>query len=77
MHWFEAVSYFYGLQWIAPQTDGVSVVMTLLVINICNACMARLLAYNNGYNKNWGTGLGFVFGIWAVAILMVLPKRQS
>jgi hypothetical protein len=77
MQWFEAVSAFYGLQWVAPQLDAVSVVMTLLVINICNACMARLLAYNNGYNKNWGTGLGFVFGIWAVAILMVLPKRQS
>ena len=77
MHWYEVVSRFYGLRLFAPQLDAITVVMTLLVINICNACMARLLAHNNGYDKNTWTLLGLIFGIWAVAIAIVLPKRNG
>jgi hypothetical protein len=38
--------------------------------------MCRLFAHN-GYSKNLWTVLGFVCGIWAVAVLIVLPKRTS
>lgn len=75
MRWAETLSSFYGLHWVAGDLEPVTVLLTLLVINICNAIMCRLFAHNNGYNKNWWTGLGFVFGIWAVAVLIVLPKR--
>jgi hypothetical protein len=75
MHWTESLSSFYGLHWVAGDLDPTTVLCTLLVINICNAIMCRLFAHNNGYHKNWWTGLGFVFGIWAVAVLIVLPKR--
>ena len=39
--------------------------------------MCRLFAHNNGYPKNLWTVVGFVFGIWAVAALIVMPKREK
>ena len=71
----EALSSFYGLRWVSADLDPWTIVRTLLLINTCDAVMCRLFAHNNGYNKNAWTGLGFVFGIWAVAVLIVLPKR--
>lgn len=76
MHWAEALSSFYGLSWVSSDLDPATVVRTLLLINACNAVMCRLFAHNGGYHKNWWTGLGMVFGIWAVAVLIVLPKRN-
>ncbi len=76
MHWAEALSSFYGLRWVSGGLDPGTTVRTLFVINACNATMCRLFAHNNGRNENWWTGLGFVFGIWAVAILLMLPKRH-
>jgi hypothetical protein len=76
MEWTDALSSFYGLRWVSGDLDPWTVVRTLLVINICNAVMCRLLAYNNGYDKKWWSILGFVFGVWAVAVLIVLPKRD-
>jgi len=77
MDWTAKLSWFYGLYLVAGDLDPFTVLRTLLIINICNAIMCRLFAHNNGYNKNWWTGLGFVFGIWAVAVLIVLPKRDG
>ena len=34
-----------------------------------------LFAHNNGYPKNVWTALGFIGGIWAVAVLILLPRR--
>jgi hypothetical protein len=76
MHWAMVLSSFYGLHWVSGDLDPGTVLRTLLVINTCNAVMCRLFAHNNGYPKSVWTGLGFVFGIWAVAVLIVLPKRN-
>jgi hypothetical protein len=77
MRWATIMSCFYGLCWVSGDLDAATVARTLLVINTCNACMCRLFAHNNGYNKNRWTWLGFAFGIWAVALLIVLPKRNA
>lgn len=50
---------------------------TALVVHICDAVMCRLFAHNNGYPKNLWTLLGFLFGIWAIAVLLVLPRRVA
>ena len=48
----------------------------MFVVNTCDAVMCRLFAVNNGYPRHLWTILGFVFGVWAVALLVVLPKRE-
>jgi len=75
--WYVLLGYFSGLSLIHPGLDPSTLVRTVLVVHTCDAIMCRLFAYNNHYPKNVWTALGFVFGIWAVAILILLPKRSS
>ena len=70
-----ALAYLTGLRWIDPHLDSATLVRTALVVHTCDAVLCRLFAHNNGYSKNLWTVLGFVFGIWAVALLLILPKR--
>lgn len=77
MSWDVAVGYFSGLYLIDSTITGEVLWRTVVVINICDAVMCNLLAYNNGHRRNLWTVLGFIFGIWAVAILLVLPKRPE
>lgn len=75
MPWDVALGYFTGLRILNPDLDPPTLLRTALVVHACDAVMCRLFAQNNGYPKNLWTLLGFVFGIWAVAILILLPKR--
>jgi hypothetical protein len=70
------VAWITGLQLLAPHhLDLPTLVVTGLAVNVCNAIMCRLIARNNGYPPRLWTILGFVFSIWAVAILLLAPKR--
>jgi hypothetical protein len=44
---------------------------------VCDAIVCRLIAHNNGYPKNLWTLLGFIAGLWAVAVLILLPPRAA
>jgi hypothetical protein len=65
-----------GLAFLQDGLELSTLVPSMIVVNICDAIMCRLFAHNNGYPKNLWTLIGFVFGIWAVAALIVLPKRE-
>jgi hypothetical protein len=75
--WDIAFGYFTGLRLLNPVLAGAALLRTALVVHTCDAVMCRLFAHNNGYPKNLWTGLGFVFGIWALVVLIVLPKRAA
>ena len=76
MSWDVVLSYLTGFHWIAPTLDPPTLVRTVLVVHTADAVLCRLFAHNNGYSKNLWTALGFVFGLGAVAVLLVLPKRE-
>ena len=75
MTWDVLLGYFTGLRLLAPELDPATLVRTAAVVHTCDAIMCRLFAHNNGYPKNTWTVLGFLFGIWAVTVLILLPKR--
>jgi hypothetical protein len=75
--WDVALGYFTGLHVLSPSIDPATLLRTVLVVHACDSVMCRLFAHNNRYPKNLWTILGFVFGIWAVAVLIVLPRRRS
>jgi len=75
--WDIALGYFTGLRLLSSHIDAATLVPTVLVVHTCDSVMCRLFAYNNGYPKNLWTVLGFVFGIWAVAVLILLPRREK
>ncbi len=74
MSWDTALGYFTGLRLLA-EMDPETLLRTTLLVHTCDAVMCRVFAKNNDYPRNLWTVLGFVFGIWAVAVLIVLPKN--
>ncbi len=77
MSWVVALSYVTGFRWINPELDPGTLVRTVALVHTCDAVLCRLFAHNNGHSKNRWTALGLVFGLWAVALLLVLPKRTT
>ena len=77
MWWAVILSYVTGFRWVNPALDPATLVRTVLVVHACDAVLCRLFAHNNGHSKNRWTALGFIFGLWAVALLLVLPKRAD
>ena len=71
------LSYWTGLAFVAPELPWPTLVGTGLAMHICDAIMCRLFAHNNGYPKAAWTVLGFIGGLWAVAILLLLPRRRA
>ena len=76
MSWDVVLGYYTGLHLVSPHIDPATLLRTALVVHICDGIMCRLFAHNSGYPKNLWTVFGFIFGIWAVAILIVLPNRR-
>jgi len=66
-----------GLRLLRAEIPLPTLVATMIVVNICDAVMCRLFAHNNGYPKNLWTVIGLVFGIWGVAALIAMPKREK
>jgi hypothetical protein len=75
--WDVALGYFTGLRLLNPTMEAAVLLRTALVVHTCDAVMCRLFAHNNGYPKNLCTLLGFVFGVWALGVLILLPKRSA
>jgi hypothetical protein len=70
-----ALAYLSGLGLVAPGLDFHTLAGTALALHVCDAIACRLFAHNNGYPKNLWTLFGFIAGVWAVAVLIVLPRR--
>lgn len=76
MTWDVLLGYATGLRLFAPDIDAATLLRTLLVVHSCQAAVCRSLADSRGYSPRFWTAAGFVTGIWAVAVLMVLPARR-
>ena len=77
MSWDVILGYFTGLRVLSPDMDPAMLVRTAVLVHVLDSIMCRLFAHNNGYPKNLWTVLGFVFGIWAIAVLILLPRRKA
>jgi hypothetical protein len=75
--WDVALGYATGLRLLAPSLDPATLVRSLLLIHFLDAIVCRVIAANNGHRRNLWTVLGFVFGIWTVVLLLILPPRRT
>ncbi len=71
------LSYWTGLAFVAPELPGPTLAGTALALHICDAIMCRLFARNNGHPIAAWTVLGFIGGLWAVVVLLLLPRRGA
>jgi hypothetical protein len=69
--------YWTGLAFVSPPLPLGTLIGTAIGMHICDAIMCRVFAVNNGYPRNAWTVIGFVGGVWAVAVLILLPRRQG
>lgn len=77
MSWDVAIGYFTGLRFINASLDSSTLVRTALAVHTSDAVVCRLIAHNRGYSKNLCTLFGFLFGVWAVGLLLLLPGRAG
>ena len=70
-------AYSSGLWLVAPDLDAPTMLGTSLALHMCYAAMCRLIARNNGHASNLWTGIGFIGGLWSVAALLLLPRRDG
>jgi hypothetical protein len=66
-----------GLLLVAPHLDVPALVGTAIGVQICHAVMCYLIARNNGHPKGTWTVAGLIVGLWAVLVLVVLPRRTA
>ena len=71
-----ALGYLTGLAFVAAPLDWPTLLATTAVVNTCDAIVCRVIARNNGRPTRLWFGLGLVFGVWALATLVLAPKRE-
>ena len=69
--------YWSGLAFVSPGMPDGTLLGTAIGLHICDAILCRLFAANGGYPRNLWTLIGFLGGIWAVAVLILLPRREG
>ena len=74
MSFATALAYWSGLAFVAPGLEPATVLGTALVLHICDAILCRIFAGNAGRSRNAWTLIGFVGGLSAVALLLLLPR---
>jgi len=66
-----------GLRFVAPELDAATAIGTAVVVLVCHAIFCRIFAHTGGYPKNTWTALGLIGGVWAVTVLLLLPRRAG
>lgn len=69
------LGYFTGLVFLSEDLPASALIGTAFFVHLLDGIVCRLFAHNNGYPKNLWTLLGCLFGVWAVTVLILLPKR--
>ena len=72
-----ALGYLSGLAFVAPDLPPPALVGTALGLHVCDAVLCHLFAQNNGYPRKTWTALGLIAGVWAVGVLILLPRRAA
>jgi hypothetical protein len=69
------LAYWSGLAFVAPDLPPATIVGTALVLHVCDAILCRVFAGNAGRPRNAWTVIGFVGGLSALALVLLLPRR--
>jgi hypothetical protein len=74
---YQFVGYFSGLLFIRAEMDPITLVRTAALVHLLDAILCYVIADHSGRNKTGWTIAGLVGGIWALAILFVLPAKYQ
>jgi len=70
------LGYLTGLRLLDPDIAWPTLLRTALFVHCLDALICRLVAHNSGRLKALWTILGLLFGVWAMAAVLLLPSRR-
>jgi hypothetical protein len=74
---YHVLGYLTGLVFLRPEMEPTTLLRTTALVHFLDAILCRVIAGHGGRRKNLWTAAGLVFGIWALAILFLLPERRQ
>jgi hypothetical protein len=73
---YHILGYLTGLVFFRPEIDPTTLLRTTALVHSLDAILCRVIAGHGGRPKNLWTAAGSIFGIWAVALLFLLPEKR-
>lgn len=77
MDLYPFLGYLSGLYLIKPGMDTLTLLRTASLVHIVDALLCWLVAAQSGRHKGGWTLAGLFLGIWALAVLFLLPAKRK
>ncbi len=71
------LGYFTGIYFISGDLDATTLLGTAILVHILDAILCGLVAGSGGRSRSLWTLAGLFFGVWALAVVFLLPARRA
>ena len=77
MDFYRLLGYFSGLLFIKPEMDLSVLWRTAALVHFLDAILCCVIAKYSGRSKKLWTVVGAICGIWALAVIFLLPEKSD
>jgi hypothetical protein len=74
---YHVLGYLTGLLFFRPEIDPMTLLNTTALVHLLDAILCRVIAGHSGRPKNLWMAAGLILGIWALALLFLLPEKRQ
>ena len=76
MDLYRLLGYFSGLLFVKPDMDASALWRTAALVHFLDAILCCVIAKYSGRSKKLWTVAGALCGIWALAVIFLLPEKN-
>lgn len=76
MDFYRLLGYFSGLLFVKPEMDVSALWRTAALVHFLDAILCCVIAKYSGRSKKLWTVAGAICGIWALAVIFLLPEKN-
>ena len=77
MDFYRLLGYFSGLLFVKPEMDVSALWRTAALVHFLDAILCCVIAKYSGRSKKLWTVAGAICGIWALAVIFLLPEKSD
>lgn len=77
MDFYRLLGYFSGLFFIKPEMDPTALWRTAAFVHFLDAILCCVIAKYSGRSKKLWAMAGAICGIWALAVIFLLPEKSD
>jgi hypothetical protein len=74
---YRLLGYFSGLLFVKPELDVSTLWRTAALVHFLDAILCCVIAKYSGRSKKLWTVAGAICGIWALAVIFLLPEKND